>query len=79
MPACAAWESFKHEGGEHLERVKEIVAQGNARGVGLVGVLLAPVRAVAPALAAVLLTCAIEVEHVVPEDRSKGMAGRARK
>jgi len=88
MTGKTAWESFKVEGGELLERVKEIIAAGNARSIvikqdgrriaefpltiGVVGAVLAPVLAAVGALAAVLSKCTIEVERVVPEGKSNG-------
>jgi hypothetical protein len=88
MSSRTAWETFKVEGGELLERVKVIVAQGNARSivikqegrkiaefpltVGVVGAVFAPVLAAVGALAAVLSKCTIEVERVVPEDAAPG-------
>jgi len=88
MTSKTAWESFKVEGGELLERVKEIIAAGNARSivikqdgrriaefpltVGVVGAVLAPVLAAVGALAAVLSKCTIEVERIVPEGKSNG-------
>jgi hypothetical protein len=87
MRARTAWDTFKVEGGELLERVKEIVAQGNARSivikqegrkiaefpltVGVVGAVFAPVLAAVGALAAVLSKCTIEVERVVPEGAAR--------
>jgi hypothetical protein len=94
MTAKTAWESFKVQGGELLERVKEIIAAGNARSIvikqgsrrivefpltiGVVGAVLAPVLAAVGALAAVLSECTIEVERIVPEGKSNG-AARPRK
>jgi hypothetical protein len=88
MTTKTAWETFKVEGGELLERVKEIIAAGNARRivikqdgrriaefpltVGVVGAVLAPVLAAVGALAAVLSKCTIEVERVVPEKKPGG-------
>jgi len=88
MTTKTAWETFKVEGGELLERVKVIIAAGNARSivikqdgrriaefpltVGVVGAVLAPVLAAVGALAAVLSKCTIEVERVVPERKSNG-------
>jgi uncharacterized protein DUF4342 len=90
MTVKTAWETFKVEGGELLDRVKEIVAQGNARSIvikqdgrriaefpltiGVVGAVFAPVLAAVGALAAVLSKCTIEVERVVPESKSNGTA-----
>ena len=88
MMSKTAWETFKVEGGELLERVKEIIAAGNARSIvikqdgrriaefpltiGVVGAVLAPVLAAVGALAAVLSKCTIEVERIVPEKKSGG-------
>jgi hypothetical protein len=83
-----AWESFKVEGGELLVRVKQILAEGNARSIvikqdgrrvaefpltiGVVGAVFAPVLAAVGALAAVLSKCTIEVERIVPETKPNG-------
>ena len=88
MTAKTAWETFRVEGGELLERVREIIEAGNARSivikqdgrkiaefpltVGVVGAVLAPVLAAVGALAAVLSKCTIEVERIVPERKSNG-------
>ena len=80
MPERTWWESVKVEGGELLDRVKQIVHEGNVRRivikqgtrsvaefpvtVGVVGALLVPVWAAIGAIAAVLTDCTIEVEHV---------------
>ena len=88
MSMKSTWESFKVEGGDLLVRVKEIIAEGNARSivikqegrkvaefpltVGLVGAVFAPVLAAVGALAAVLSKCTIEVERMVPEGKSNG-------
>lgn len=74
------WETIKSQGGELLERVKEIVHEGNVRRVvikqggsvvaefpltaGVVGTLLAPVLAAIGALIALLKDCSIEIERV---------------
>jgi len=94
MSMKTAWESFRVEGGDLLDRVTKIIAQGNARSivikqdgrriaefpltVGVVGAVFAPVLAAVGALAAVLSKCTIEVERVVPEARSNG-ATRSKK
>jgi hypothetical protein len=88
MTSKTAWETFKVEGGELLERVKEIIAAGNARSIvikqdgrriaefpltiGVVGAVFAPVLAAVGALAAVLSKCTIEVERMVPDKKSDG-------
>lgn len=85
-----AWESVKVEGGELLQRVKEILAEGNARSivikqdgrriaefpltVGVIGAVFAPVMAAVGALAAVISKCTLEVERIVPESRTNGTA-----
>lgn len=74
-----SWQTFKVKGDEMLERVKEIVREGNARRVvvkqgsrtvmefpvtvGVVGALAAPVLAAVGAVAALLSECTIEVER----------------
>lgn len=88
MSIKTVWESFRVEGGELLDRVNQIIAQGNARSIvikqegrriaefpltiGVVGAVFAPVLAAVGALAAVLSKCTIEVERVVPQGRSNG-------
>jgi hypothetical protein len=79
MSQRTIWETIKLEGGELLERVKEILHEGNARRVvvkqgertvaefpltiGVVGTALAPVAAAIGALVALLADCSIEVER----------------
>lgn len=83
MSAKTVWETFKVEGGELLDRVREIVAQGNARRIvieqngkkiaefpltiGVVGAVFAPVLAAVGALATLLSQCSIKVERVVAD------------
>jgi hypothetical protein len=73
------WESIKGEGGHVLERLKELVHEGNVRRVvvqhqgrtvaefpltaGVLGALIAPVAAAIGALAALLKDCTIAVER----------------
>ena len=87
MSARTVWETFKVEGGELLDRVREIVAQGNARRivieqngrkvvefpltVGVVGAVFAPVLAAVGALATLMTQCSIKVERVVPDEKPK--------
>jgi hypothetical protein len=77
------WESLKSQGGELLERVKQLVHEGNVRRViikqgdhvvaefpltaGVVGTVLAPVLAAIGALIALLKDCSIEVERAGPK------------
>jgi len=95
MSARTVWETFKVEGGELLDRVREIVAQGNARRivieqngrkvvefpltVGVVGAVFAPVLAAVGALAAVLSRCTIEVERIVPDKKPGGGTRKSRR
>ena len=73
------WETIKVEGGELLERVKELIHEGNVRRivirqgersvaefpltVGVVGTVAAPVLAAVGAIAALLTNCSIEVQR----------------
>lgn len=95
MSAKTAWETFKVEGGELLDQVRKIIAQGNARRIvilqegrriaefpltiGVVGAVFAPVLAAVGALAAVLSKCTIEVERVVPAEKASGSRKSTRK
>jgi len=88
MSIKSTWESFRVEGGELLDKVNQIIAQGNARSivirqdgrkvaefpltVGVVGAVFAPVLAAVGALAAVLSKCTIEVERIVPDRKTNG-------
>lgn len=81
------WETIKLQGSELLEKVKQIIEDGNARRVvikqghrtvaefpltaGVVGTLLAPVLAAIGALVAVLKDCSIEIERAVPDPDHK--------
>jgi uncharacterized protein DUF4342 len=73
------WESIKAEGGQLLERLKEMVHEGNVRRVivqhegrtvaefpltaGVLGALIAPVAAGIGAIVALLKDCTIAVER----------------
>jgi hypothetical protein len=73
------WESIKAEGDHLLERLKELVHEGNVRRVvvqhegrtvaefpltaGVLGALIAPVAAAIGAIAALLEDCTIAVER----------------
>jgi hypothetical protein len=74
------WETIKAEGGQLLEKLKELVEAGNIRRivvkqqdrtiaefpltVGVVGAVVAPVLAAVGAIAALASDCKIEVERV---------------
>ena len=79
MSETTYWESIKAEGGQLLDRLKELVHQGNVRRVvvqyegrtiaefpltaGVVGALIAPVAAAIGAIAALLKDCTIAIER----------------
>ena len=74
------WETIKAEGGQLLDKLKELVEAGNVRRivvkqhertiaefpltVGVVGAVIAPVLAAIGAIAALATDCKIEVERV---------------
>jgi hypothetical protein len=74
------WETIKVKGGQLLDRVQELIEEGNVRRivikhedrtiaefpltVGVVGAVLAPVLAAIGAIAALIKDCKIEVERV---------------
>jgi hypothetical protein len=76
------WETIRLQGSEILEKLKQVIHEGNARKVvikqgehvvaefpltaGVVGTLIAPVLAAIGALIALLKDCSIEVERAVP-------------
>jgi hypothetical protein len=75
------WETIKVEGGELIERVKDLIREGNVRRivirqgdrtvaefpltVGVVGTVGAPMLAAVGAIAALLTSCSIAVEREV--------------
>jgi Domain of unknown function (DUF4342) len=77
------WESFKAESENALDKVKQVIHEGNVRRVvvtrggevvaefpltaGVVGAVLAPVLAAIGALVALLKDCTIEIERVRSE------------
>jgi len=82
MKTPTFWESFKAEGENAAEKVKQLVHEGNVRRVvvkhgartvaefplnaGVVGALLAPVLAAIGALVALMKDCTIELERTLP-------------
>jgi hypothetical protein len=74
------WETIKVEGGQLLDKVRELIEAGNVRRivvkqqertiaefpltVGVVGAVLAPMLAAIGAIAALVTDCRIEVERV---------------
>lgn len=92
MTERTCWESFKAEGSTIVEKLKELVREGNVRRVviehegktvaefpltvGVVGAVLAPIAAAIGALVALLKDCTIHVERVA--DEPAGSAPRSR-
>jgi hypothetical protein len=82
MPENTWWETIKVEGGYVMDRLKQIVEEGNVRRivikqgertiaefpltVGVVGAVFAPVLAAVGAIAALVTDCRIEVERSKP-------------
>ncbi len=82
MQERTIWETFRLQGSEILEKLKQVIHEGNARKVvikqgeqviaefpltaGVVGTIVAPVLAAIGALVALLKDCSIEVERAVP-------------
>ena len=80
MNTNTVWESFKAESENVVEKVKQVIHEGNVRRVvvkrsddvvaefpltaGVVGAVLAPVLAAIGALVALLKDCTIEIECV---------------
>jgi len=78
-----SWESFKLDGSQFVDKLRDLIHEGNIRRVivqhegrtvaefpltaGVVGVVLAPVLAAVGALAALLKNCTIQVERVHTE------------
>jgi len=77
------WETIKSESENVLEKLKELIHEGNVRRIviqhqgrtiaefpvtaGVVGALLAPVLAAVGAIVALLKDCTIQVERVDPK------------
>jgi hypothetical protein len=80
MTERTTWETFKVKGGELLDKVRDLIQEGNIRRVrirqnertiaefpltvGVVGAVLAPVLAAVGVLAALITECEIDVEKV---------------
>jgi Domain of unknown function (DUF4342) len=76
------WESVKLEGGQVLDKVRQVIREGNVRRivikqgdrtiaefpltVGVVGAVFAPVLAAVGAIAALSTDCSIEIEREMP-------------
>jgi hypothetical protein len=93
MTDRTVWESVKAEGGAVLDKLKEIVREGNVRRVrvrqgartiaefpltaGVVGAVFAPVLAAVGALVALANDCSIEVEREQPSTTAAGQDSSA--
>jgi hypothetical protein len=83
MTEHCTWESFKAEGASLVDKMKDVIRQGNVRRViiehdgrtiaefpltvGVVGAVLAPVVAAIAAIVALLKDCTIHVERVTTD------------
>ena len=83
MQERTAWETIKLQGSELLDKLKQIIHEGNTRRVvvkqgdctvaefpltaGVVGAMFAPILAAIGALVALLKDCSIEVEQVASD------------
>ena len=88
MKTKTIWETFKAEGENVVEKVKQIVHKGNVRRVvvkqdgrkvaefpltaGVVGAVIAPVLAAIGALVALMKDCTIEIERAPVDGTPKG-------
>lgn len=93
MPDKTCWESFKVEGATFVDKLKELIREGNVRRViiehegrtvaefpltvGVVGALIAPMLAAIGALIALLNDCTIHVEREVAEPAQGASTARA--
>ena len=85
------WESLKSEGGAVLDRLKQLVHEGNVRSVrvrqgdrvvavfpltaGVVGLVVAPALAAVATLLALLSECTIDIERVEKDDKPREKNG----
>lgn len=83
MAEHCRWESFKAEGTSLVDRIKDMVREGNVRRVivehngrtvaefpltvGVVGAVLAPMLAAIAAIVALLKDCTIQVERLTTD------------
>jgi hypothetical protein len=88
MQERTVWETIRLQGGELLEKLKQIIHEGNARRLvikqgdhvvaefpltaGVVGALIAPVLAAVGAIVALLNDCSLDVERVVKDSGTGG-------
>ena len=95
MNTNTVWESFKAESENVLEKVKQMIHEGNVRRVvvkrggdvvaefpltaGVVGAVIAPVLAAIGALVALLKECTIEIERVRSDSRQEPVEAGSRR
>jgi hypothetical protein len=93
MADRTCWESVKAEGGAVLDKLREIIREGNVRRVrvrqgdrtiaefpltaGVVGVVLAPALAAIGALVALAKDCSIDVERDRPSTAASAEASQS--
>ena len=93
MADKTCWESFKVESETVVDKVKNLIHEGNVRRVvvqhqgrtiaefpltaGVVGTVLAPVLAAVGAVVALLEDCTIQIERLADEPKTKPEAERA--
>jgi hypothetical protein len=82
MGERSTWETIKVEGGQLVDKLRQVMHEGNVRRivvrqgertvaefpltVGVVGAVISPVLAAIGALAALLTDCSIEIERETP-------------
>ena len=87
MTDKTAWESFKAESENVVDKIKSVIHEGNVRRVivqhegrtiaefpltaGVVGTVLAPVLAAVGALVALLKDCTVHIERVAEESQTQ--------
>jgi len=93
VPEPTYWESLKSEGGAVLDRLKQLVHEGNVRSVrvrqgdrvvavfpvtaGVVGIVVAPLLAAVATLLALLSDCTIDIERVDKDDKTREKNGES--
>ena len=87
------WESLKSEGGAVLERLKQLVHEGNVRSIrvrqgervvavfpltaGVVGLVIAPALAAVATLLALVSDCTIDIERIDKDGKASETNGES--